>query len=77
MGRAWLELCDEPGNPHRGASLGVSFSRFDDRDGNAFRSNRTVVDLREYVRLGSNRHLGRGTLLAPRGRERRERERYL
>jgi hypothetical protein len=54
---AWLELRDEPGNPHRGASLGVSFSRFDDRDGNAFRFNRTVVDVREYIRLGSNRHV--------------------
>lgn len=56
-GAAWLELRDEPGNPHRGASLGVSFSRFDDRDGNAFRFHRAVIDVREYVRLGSNRHV--------------------
>jgi hypothetical protein len=54
---AWLELRDEPGNPHQGASLGVSLSRFDDRDGNAFQFNRIVVDLREYIRLGSNRHV--------------------
>jgi hypothetical protein len=54
---AWLELRDEPGNPHRGASLGVSFSRFDDRGANAFQFNRIVVDLREYIRLGSNRHV--------------------
>ena len=56
-GGAWLELRDEPGNPHRGASLGVTFSRFDDRHGNAFQFNRTIVDLREYIPLGSNRHV--------------------
>ena len=56
-GGAWLELRDEPGNPHRGASLGVAFSRFDDRDGNAFQWNRAIVDAREYIPLGSNRHV--------------------
>lgn len=54
---AWLELRDEPGNPHRGASLGVVFSRFDDRHGSAFQWSRVSVDAREYVRLGSNRHV--------------------
>ncbi len=53
----WLELRDEPGNPHRGAALGIAFSRFDDRNGNAFQFNRTTVDLREYIPLGSNRHV--------------------
>jgi hypothetical protein len=56
-GGAWLELRDEPGNPHRGVSLGVAFSRFDDRQGNAFQFNRASVDAREYFALGSNRHV--------------------
>jgi hypothetical protein len=56
-GGAWLELRDEPGNPHLGVSLGVTFSRFDDRHGHAFQFNRTIVDAREYLPLGSNRHV--------------------
>jgi hypothetical protein len=56
-GGAWLELRDEPGNPHLGVSLGVTFSRFDDRHGHAFEFNRTTVDAREYLPLGSNRHV--------------------
>jgi hypothetical protein len=56
-GGAWLELRDEPGNPHGGASLGVAFSRLDDRLGNAFQFNRTIVDAREYISLGSHRHV--------------------
>ena len=56
-GGAWLELRDEPRNPHRGAALGVAFSRFDDRHGNAFEFNRVLVDAREYIPLGSNRHV--------------------
>ena len=56
-GGAWLELRDEPRNPHRGVALGVAFSRFDDRHGNAFEFNRVIVDLREYIPLGSNRHV--------------------
>lgn len=54
---AWLELRDEPGNPHGGASLGVAFSRFDDRHGKAFQFNRAIVDAREYIPLGSDRHV--------------------
>jgi len=54
---AWLELRDDPGNPHAGVSLGVAFSRFDDRLGNAYQFNRTLVDAREYISLGSNRHV--------------------
>jgi hypothetical protein len=56
-GGAWLELRDEPRNPHRGAALGVAFSRFDDRHGHAFEFNRFIVDAREYIPLGSNRHV--------------------
>jgi len=54
---AWLELRDEPGNPHRGASVGVAFSRLDDRLGNTYQFSRTLVDVREYMSLGSNRHV--------------------
>jgi len=56
-GGAWLELRDEPRNPHRGAALGVAFSRFDDRHASAFEFNRVIVDVREYIALGSNRHV--------------------
>ena len=56
-GGAWLELRDEPGNPHRGISLGAAYSRFDDRGGSAFQFNRAAVDAREYIPLGSNRHV--------------------
>jgi hypothetical protein len=56
-GAAWLELRDEPGNPHRGASLGVACSRFDDRHGQAFQWNRLILDAREYIPLGSTRHV--------------------
>jgi hypothetical protein len=56
-GGAWLELRDEPRNAHRGAALGVAFTRFDDRHGHAFEFNRLIVDAREYVPLGSNRHV--------------------
>jgi hypothetical protein len=56
-GGAWLELRDEPGNPHSGAAIGVAFSRLDDRDGHAYQFNRTLVDAREYFPLGTNRHV--------------------
>lgn len=56
-GGFWLELRDEPGNPHRGGSFGVAVSRFDDRDGNAFQFSRTTIDAREYLPLGSRRHV--------------------
>jgi len=54
---AWLELRDVPGNPHRGASIGVAYSRFDERNGRAHDFNRLTLDAREYIRLGSNRHV--------------------
>jgi hypothetical protein len=52
---AWLELRDEPGNPHRGAAIGVAYSRFDDRDGSAYEFSRMSFDAREYIPLGSKR----------------------
>jgi Omp85 superfamily domain len=56
-GAVWLELRDEPRNPHRGLSLGAAFSRFDQRHGDAFQFNRISVEAREYIPLGSNRHV--------------------
>ncbi len=56
-GGAWLELRDEPGNPHRGASIGLAYSRFDERNGGTHDFNRLTLDAREYLRLGSNRHV--------------------
>ena len=53
----WLERRDEPLNPHRGMALGVSVSRFDERKGNTFQWNRLIVDAREYIPLGSKRHI--------------------
>lgn len=54
---AWLELRDQPQNPHRGVSLGLAYSRFNDRRGDAFQFNRVMVDAREYLPLGSSRHV--------------------
>lgn len=53
----WLELRDQPANPHRGVSLGLAVSRFDDRHASAFQFNRVVMDAREYIPLGSHRHV--------------------
>lgn len=54
---AWFEGRPDRAHPHRGVSMGLSFSRFDDRRGRAFQFNRVAVDLREYVPLGSRRHV--------------------
>ena len=53
----WLEHRDQPANPHEGVSLGVAVSRFDDRHATAFQFTRVVVDAREYIPLGSHRHV--------------------
>jgi hypothetical protein len=44
---------DQPGNPHRGALLAVSASRFDDRGSDAFRFDRVSADARAFLPLGS------------------------
>ncbi|MEO8358516.1 MAG: BamA/TamA family outer membrane protein [Vicinamibacteria bacterium] len=51
----WLELRDEPGNPHKGAAFGLSFARFNDRNGSAYQFNRASFEGREYLPLGSRR----------------------
>lgn len=53
----WLEARDEPRDPHRGLALGVAVSRFDDRRGRAFQWTRFNADARQYVSLGSPRHV--------------------
>jgi Omp85 superfamily domain len=53
-GGAWLDFRDQRDNPHRGASLGVLYSRFDDRH-DRFSFDRYVADAREYVPLGTDR----------------------
>jgi hypothetical protein len=54
---AWLEHRDEPQNPHRGYSIGIAASRFSQRTGRDYQWNRVSMDAREYLRLGSNRHV--------------------
>ena len=46
-----------PATPIGAPAVGIAFSRFDDRHGNAFEFNRVIVDVREYIALGSNRHV--------------------
>lgn len=53
----WLELRDQPDNPHRGMSVGVALSRYDDRNQRMFQFSEVVVDAREYIPLGSHRHV--------------------
>lgn len=53
----WLEARDEPHNPHRGLAFGIAVSRFDDRGSRAFQWTRWNVDARQYVSLGSPRHV--------------------
>lgn len=53
---AWIERRDQPLDPHRGASFGLSVARFSDRGTGTFRFNQLIVDAREYLPLGS-RHV--------------------
>jgi hypothetical protein len=48
-----LDGRDEPGNPHSGAMLALSASRFDDRDSDAYRFDRFGADGRAFLPLGS------------------------
>lgn len=54
---AWLELRDQPGRPDRGLALGIAVSRFDDRHGADYQFTRVMLDAREYIPLGSHRHV--------------------
>lgn len=48
-----LDSRDQPGNPHSGAMLAVSASRFDDRNSDAYAFDRLGADGRVFVPLGS------------------------
>lgn len=52
-----LDNRDQRGNPHRGGSLALAASRFDDRDGQDVRFNRLALDARGFIPLGSPRHV--------------------
>jgi hypothetical protein len=49
----FLDYSDQPGDPHSGGILGVTFGRFDDRNGAGFAFTRYAVDARQYLPLGS------------------------
>jgi hypothetical protein len=48
-----LDFRDRPGNPHRGAFLGLHWARFDDRGGRDFQFSRRALDARGFLPLGS------------------------
>ena len=53
-GAALLDGRDEPGNPHKGAMLGLAAARYDDRGGgDRYRFHRLSADARGFVPLGS------------------------
>jgi hypothetical protein len=52
-GQVFLDLRDEPGNPHRGGMLAAQITRYEDRKSSGFRFDRLGVDARGYVPLGS------------------------
>lgn len=54
---AWFEGRDLPDNAHRGVSLGAAYSRFDDRNGDAYQFDRVAAEAREYLSLGTPRHV--------------------
>jgi outer membrane protein assembly factor BamA len=48
---------DRPGDPRRGTFVEASLSRYDGRGGIASDFNRFTLDARQYVPLGSDRHV--------------------
>ncbi|HEY3121685.1 MAG TPA: BamA/TamA family outer membrane protein [Vicinamibacteria bacterium] len=52
---ALVDTRDEPGNPHRGSTLGIALTRYDERQGSEFQFNRLTVDARQFVGLGAGR----------------------
>jgi len=53
----FVNLMDTPGNPHKGAAIGLSYSRFDPRGGNDFDFDSLVLDARGYLPLGSKQRV--------------------
>jgi surface antigen Omp85-like protein len=61
---ALVDTRDEPGNPHRGTTLGVAVTRYGERGGSEFQFNRLAVDARQFVGLGATRrHVLAGRVL--------------
>lgn len=56
-GGVWLEFRDAPGNPHKGAAFGAAYSRFNDRHADRFEFSQISFQGREFVPLGSHRHV--------------------
>jgi hypothetical protein len=52
-GALFFDYRDKPGNAHKGGIVGVSVSRFDDRNLHRFDFERFAFDTRQYIPLGS------------------------
>lgn len=52
-GALLLDLRDVPGNPHKGAFVGLSYTRFDDLRSDDFPFQNVLLDARAYLPLGS------------------------
>ncbi len=53
----FADFRDEPGNPHKGFMLTLSWERFDDRSEERFNFDRFGMDARGYVPLGSSQRI--------------------
>ncbi len=53
----YVNLMDTPGNPHQGGAIGLSYSRYDQRGGDEFDSDRVSLDTRGYLPLGSRQRI--------------------
>jgi len=56
-GQIFLDLRDEPQNPHKGGMVAFQFSRMDDRGSSDFQFNRYSIDARGYLPLGSEQRI--------------------
>ncbi len=53
----FVNLLDTPGNPHRGGSIGLSYSQYDARGDEEFDFDSLALDLRGYLPLGSRQRI--------------------
>ncbi|HXV63815.1 MAG TPA: BamA/TamA family outer membrane protein [Vicinamibacteria bacterium] len=56
-GQVFVDLRDEPGNPHRGLMVGASLERFDDREDGPGDFERFGIDVRGFLPLGSRQRV--------------------
>jgi hypothetical protein len=54
-GGVLVDTRDEAGNPHRGTTLGIALTRYDERGGREFQFNRLSVDARQFLGFGPRR----------------------